>query len=1042
MDWPDDSPSPSSSSSSSTVFVRNLPYEWTDVDLTSAFESVGPLRRAFVVTTRKGARESRGFGFVEYALPDDALKAVDDMDGKEERGRKLKVELAVQRKDKAAGVKRKDGSRDVRTAAKRVKAEAVKEESKEEDAVMSLTAADIDSETSEESSDDGDDSLHPPPARWPHPSAVTDSADEDSRDGDEDADEEGEDEEEEDEITFNTTDASSSSSLVERSPPPKSAVPRSPPPSSSSSRTLLLSGLPPSTTSLTSLLSTHSLHPSLVVFPAPESTPKYKAARLTFLTAPLAASALSSLALPPLRCVLLPAQASRLIVRNLPFHITSEHLRKVAAAYGSVVEARVVEGARPGLSRGFGFVLMGSMEEGERMVRELSGTKLWGRTMAVDWSLDKADYHARIDMAKRAQPAATVKEEEEPSDDAAVKEEKDAEPLADDERSEDEEDDAEEEVEKEEEETKAATPKPPAKAAQSPDTDDACTLFIRNLSYDTTEAALYDRFALFGRVKYAKIVVERIAGVGEEGAEAGEEDGAVRRSKGVAFVRYYRKEDADRVLTMCQPSPTAFPSTSARPTLLSSLSDTGITLDGRQLSVVLAVSRHAAGLLTAKAPPTDKRNLYLAREGVILSSSEAADGLTAEEVKRRERYYREKKKKLDNPNFLVSRVRLSVRNLPLELEEKALKRIFVGAVREAMREERRQEREGRKKEEEEESAAIALGQPIDEERRRRRREGRETREAQRQTPILVRQVKVVRDKERPGAGGLGRSKRYGFIEFSEHEHALRALRAVNNRKEVWGPGVSGGRPIVEFAVDDVRKLKERGERQMRWDKLRELRARQLAEKERAEQGGGAGEEEKGEGEGQAKTQRERKREAREKGVCYKCGEAGHQAKKCRKKHAVDAALKEETPKAPASSPHPRPPPSAAAKPSQSLKPKADAPSAIKEEQPAARANKAKRKAVAQAPEAPEAKVPKTAKPATPSASSVGSRPPVVTAKKKRARDDDEGAGLSKRDKRELESEAKFESLVARYKRTFFEAAGGAEEGEGGRRKITSRWFDV
>ena len=42
-----------------------------------------------------------------------------------------------------------------------------------------------------------------------------------------------------------------------------------------------------------------------------------------------------------------------------------------------------------------------------------------------------------------------------------------------------------------------------------------------------------------------------------------------------------------------------------------------------------------------------------------------------------------KKKKLENPNFSVSRVRLSVMNLPIDCAEGALKKAFLAAARTA-----------------------------------------------------------------------------------------------------------------------------------------------------------------------------------------------------------------------------------------------------------------------------------------------------------------------------------------------------------------------
>lgn len=50
----------------------------------------------------------------------------------------------------------------------------------------------------------------------------------------------------------------------------------------------------------------------------------------------------------------------------------------------------------------------------------------------------------------------------------------------------------------------------------------------------------------------------------------------------------------------------------------------------------------------------------------------------------------------------------------------------------------------------------------------------------------VRQVKIlVEDEEGSGKGGP-RSKGIGFVEFEDHEHALCALRQLNNNPKPWG----------------------------------------------------------------------------------------------------------------------------------------------------------------------------------------------------------------------------------------------------------------
>ena len=48
-------------------------------------------------------------------------------------------------------------------------------------------------------------------------------------------------------------------------------------------------------------------------------------------------------------------------------------------------------------------------------------------------------------------------------------------------------------------------------------------------------------------------------------------------------------------------------------------------------------------------------------------------------------------------------------------------------------------------------------------------------------------VKLLRSKDKFAEDGLGRSMGCGFVEFTQHEAALRALRAINNNPSLFGP---------------------------------------------------------------------------------------------------------------------------------------------------------------------------------------------------------------------------------------------------------------
>jgi nucleolar protein 4 len=68
------------------------------------------------------------------------------------------------------------------------------------------------------------------------------------------------------------------------------------------------------------------------------------------------------------------------------------------------------------------------------------------------------------------------------------------------------------------------------------------------------------------------------------------------------------------------------------------------------------------------------------------------------------------------------------------------------------------------------------------------------------------QCTVLRDMARLDDAGQPKSRCAGFVEFTEHEHALACLRQLNNNPSV----VSAlRRPIVEFAVENVRIVKSR-----------------------------------------------------------------------------------------------------------------------------------------------------------------------------------------------------------------------------------------
>lgn len=83
------------------LYVGNLPYTVEEQELRELFEKHGTVRSVSVIRDRE-TRRSRGFGFVEFEEPDPATKARDTMQGFELHGRPLRVNEAVDPRDRSS----------------------------------------------------------------------------------------------------------------------------------------------------------------------------------------------------------------------------------------------------------------------------------------------------------------------------------------------------------------------------------------------------------------------------------------------------------------------------------------------------------------------------------------------------------------------------------------------------------------------------------------------------------------------------------------------------------------------------------------------------------------------------------------------------------------------------------------------------------------------------------------------------------------------------------------------------------------------------
>lgn len=469
---------------------------------------------------------------------------------------------------------------------------------------------------------------------------------------------------------------------------------------------------------------------------------------------------------------------ARLIIRNLSFKCSEDDLKTVFAPFGAVLEVNIPR--KPdGKMRGFAFVQFKNLLEAGKALRSMNMKEIKGRTVAVDWAVAKDKY-------KNTQPASAPGEEKRPGSENQELGQENGREEGDMEEKEGEEsdDDSEEEEDDEEEETKGPkVTKPvqiqkravkraaPAESSEEELSDDDSdleegdsfddgeelaqsdtsteeqeeegskkkkkkrklpsdvnegkTVFIRNLSFDSEEEDLGELLQQFGDLKYVRIVLHP----------------DTEHSKGCAFAQFMTQEAAQKCLEAASPE----------------TEGGGLKLDGRQLKVDLAVTRDEAAKLRTKKvkKPTGTRNLYLAREGLIRAGTKAAEGVSAADMAKRERFELLKHQKLKDQNIFVSRTRLCLHNLPKAVDDKQLRKLLLSSTR------------GEK-------------------------------------GVRIKECRVMRDLKGAHGKVKGQSLGYAFVEFQEHEHALAALRHINNNPEIFGPQK---RPIVEFSLEDRRKLK-------------------------------------------------------------------------------------------------------------------------------------------------------------------------------------------------------------------------------------------
>ncbi|CAN9499236.1 unnamed protein product [Ophioblennius macclurei] len=490
------------------------------------------------------------------------------------------------------------------------------------------------------------------------------------------------------------------------------------------------------------------------------------------------------------------AVKARLIIRNLSFKCTETELKEIFGKFGTVVDAYIP--LKPdGKMRGFGFVLFKTVSGAGKALSAMNLKEIKGRQVAVDWAVTKDSYVATqqsssSDKKKTEEASAKAKSEEDDDDDDDDGGHEDEDDDDDDEDEEEEDEEEDREPKKELPQKKMTNVKPAVKQkeessddeddsmeedSEEEDDDDDESDFDSNDDQDDSEEDEEDDENDKGKSAQKKAAKKQLPSDVQEGKTVfirnlsfdTEEEGLEEVLLQYGELHYIKivlhpETDHSKGCAFAQ-----FKSKEAADSCIAAAQDAsengGIRVDGRKLLIVAAVSRDDAVKMKVKTNKveTGSRNLYLAREGLIRAGTKAAEGVSEADMIKRTRFEEVKRAKLRDINVFVSKNRLCVHNLPKSVDNKKLKTLCFQALK------------GVK-------------------------------------GVRIPECRVMYDKKPEKGQVMGQSLGYAFVQFGDHDHALAVLRHLNNNPDIFG---SHKRPIVEFSLEDLRKLKIKEMRQTR-----------------------------------------------------------------------------------------------------------------------------------------------------------------------------------------------------------------------------------
>ncbi len=87
--------------------------------------------------------------------------------------------------------------------------------------------------------------------------------------------------------------------------------------------------------------------------------------------------------------------AMKLYVGGLAYSTTDKELEELFAAHGTVASVVIIKDRDTGQSKGFGFVEMSDIKEGQNAIKELDGQEVGGRKLTVNQAKERDDSRPR-----------------------------------------------------------------------------------------------------------------------------------------------------------------------------------------------------------------------------------------------------------------------------------------------------------------------------------------------------------------------------------------------------------------------------------------------------------------------------------------------------------------------------------------------------------------------------------------------------------------------------------------------------------------------